>query len=363
MIHGGLTIDIKDQIIIKNCCVRSDKVLVNDTSNVWNHAGLIPLRERNKQNIFDSGCTNCRNLETAGLVSFRQGSNQGLGIFGRTDLSGPVRLDLQFSIDCNLACRTCGPHSSTFWRKHLKKHNQWSAPIVERKNKDLLLEILSNIDLTNLRQVVFCGGETLMGAEYWQVSQWLIDRVPNAKQNLTICFQTNGTQSIDPKYYDIIDRTHLVKLQVSLDGTGSKFDYLRWPANWSEVTENLFDLRENVPSNVMFLVEQTISVFNILDIKDVEDWVSREFSTNLEGDAVDCTRHFAIGIFGLENASRELINESVARGFLDLATADWDEDVDGIKNMLAEIKKFDIHRAQSLESTFPEMVECYKRFW
>jgi sulfatase maturation enzyme AslB (radical SAM superfamily) len=181
----------------------------------------------------------------------------------KKDLTGPQRLDLTFDVSCNLACRTCGPESSTFWQKHLKDNNLPFATTSPISKATEMIAILKTLDLTNLEMIVFCGGETLMGDGYWQVADAIADMVPHAKEKLTISFQTNGTQSIKEKYFNIIEKFHLMKLHISLDGVGDRFNYLRWPATWEQVTDNIFNLRENLPVNVMFLIEETISIFNL----------------------------------------------------------------------------------------------------
>jgi hypothetical protein len=87
----------------------------------------------------------------------------------------------------------------------------------------------------------------------------------------------------------------------------SKFEYLRWPASWSQVTDNILNIRETVPSNVMFLVEETISIFNLAYITELDTWVKQNFTTNREGDPVNHTRHMATGIFRLDNCSNEYV--------------------------------------------------------
>lgn len=363
MIHGGLNIDIKERPFIQHCCLRREKIFIEPDEPLWNNKLLAPLREKNLRGEWDQGCLNCKKLEQLGSVSFRQGMNHGLEIYGQTNLSGPARIDIMFDISCNLACRTCNPGASTFWQKHLKDHNRWTEPIFTTRQKDEVIELLSKLNLENLRQVVFCGGETLMGNEYWGVARWLSKNVPNAKEQLTICFQTNGTQSISSKNFDVIEKIQLLKLHVSIDGVGPQFEYMRWPASWTQVQENLFELRETLPSNAMFLVEQTISIFNVLDIDCVDQWVKTHFSANREGDAVDCTRHLAQGIFNLNNSTKELVEKMQANDTKHLISPGWIERPGNVQEMVQEIKRFDGYRNQSFKEVFPETASAFSRYW
>ena len=359
MIHGGLTIDLKtsskDKIKIGNCCLR--ETIEVESNDIWNNSGLIPIRELNNKNIWADGC-GCQNIEAAGQESFRTGT---LKMFGKEkNLVGPQRLDLMFDIGCNLACRTCGPSASTFWQKHLRENNLESNFLIKPESKvDEMISILKTLDLSRLQLVVFCGGETLLGNGYWRVAETIASLAD--PQKITLSFQTNGTQSIDKKYYKLIEKFHLIKLNISLDGTEKQFEYLRWPASWNQVTDNIFDLNEKMPVNTMFLIEETISIFNCYYHDRVNSWAKDNFSTNRLGDIVDHTKHLAHGVFSIENLTNEYA-EALPREIAKLISPGWKENSTNIISMLHQIRKFDSIRKQDWESIFPEVAQFYKKF-
>jgi sulfatase maturation enzyme AslB (radical SAM superfamily) len=362
IIHGALTLNFKSEnLTVQSCCLRNDLKDVT-IDNIWNENNFKSLRDLNLTGVWDPGCSNCQSLEKVNLDSFRTGMNHGLNMQSEINLSGPARIDLMFDISCNLACRTCRPTSSTMWQKHLKKNNKWPGEIYTPKNKDQVIEALQTLDLSNLRMLVFCGGETLLGQEYWAVANWLADNVPDAKKNLTICFQTNGTQPILKKNYAIIEKFKLVKLHISLDGTNKRFEYLRWPAQWTQVTENILDMRDNLPGNVMFLVEETISIFNLFYISELELWIKNNFATNRYGDITSHTRHLAKGIFSLNQLTTEYVNTVKAGQYKDLIPSSWKEDPVAIKSMLDTIHLEDSRRNESFAEIFPEVAGFYSKF-
>ena len=108
---------------------------------------------------------------------------EGLG--SEKNVTGPQRIDLLFDRSCNLACRTCNPGASTFWEKHLRDNN---LPVVKFQPTDNLAtikEVLKNLDLSNLKQVQFCGGETLLGNTYWQAAEMIAELVLARKLETT----------------------------------------------------------------------------------------------------------------------------------------------------------------------------------
>ena len=360
IIHSGLELNFKGKNATANsCCLRKDKFPIDTTTNFWNDQQFAPLRNINKQNVWAPGCENCQSLESVGQESFRTGMNNGL-VGSRLDVVGPKRIDLMFDISCNLACRTCGPHSSSYWQKHLNDHNEWNRPVATLQQHDDVVSALEKLDLSDLQMLVFCGGETLLGQSYWNVASWLANNV-NSKQ-LTLCFQTNGTQPIHPKNYELISKFHLVKLHVSLDGIGNRFEYLRWPASWNQVVDNLMSIQDTAPSNLMFHVEETVSIFNLYYLQELEHWAANNFSANREGDVTNHGKHLASGTFNLSYCTQEYVDAMQGQSYKNLIPKNWKESPLDITRMMGTIKKFDSFRKQSFEQTFPEVSQFYARY-
>jgi sulfatase maturation enzyme AslB (radical SAM superfamily) len=362
MIHGGLSINLSshpEKITINHCCIRDDHIIVNDESNLWGNENLSPLRKTNLLGKWDSSCWACQKPESAGLSSFRTGMLDKFGV--KENLSGPQRLDLMFDISCNLACRTCGPGLSTYWQKHLKENkiDFISSPTASRA--DEIIKILEKLDLSNLGMVVISGGETLLGKNYWQVVNTIADMVPNAKERLTLSFQTNGTQTIEEKYYSTIEKFHLVKLHFSIDGIDDRFEYLRWPAKWNQVVDNMLALREKLPVNVMFLIEETISIFNLYYQDELTKWVKSNYANNRIGDITNHQRHLAFGIYGLDSLSQKYI-DTLSTNQVKLLNPSWSEQPAKIRTMIEEIRKFDAIRGQDWSKIFPEVAEFYSDY-
>ena len=361
VIHSGLSIYLTHptEVTINHCCLRRD-FIKTEVNNIWNNPQLLPLRKLNDSEQWDRNCWTCQGNEESGLESFRTGALQKFGI--KKNLTGPRRLHLQFDIGCNLACRTCGTHSSTYWQTHLTTHNIPFTPVHPASRADDMIEILKTLDLSNLEMVVFSGGETLLGQGYWKVADAIANLVPNSQEQVTLCFQTNGTQSISERNFKIIEKFQLVKLHISLDGTGKRFEYLRWPASWNQVADNIQNLKQTLPVNVMFLIEETMSVFNLYYHHELEDWAKQNFSVNRLGDVINHTQHVAGGIFSLECLSTEYVDALLNNNLSNLVNSKHQEDPLKIQIMLDEITRFDQTRNQRWQEVFPEVAEFYKRF-
>ena len=366
MIHGGLNIDLKGQqgeLTFNQCCLSTTQVTMPwDVKNLWQNEKLNRNRELNDQNIWLDDCWQCERVESAGIKSFRESMIEGLG--REKNLPGPQRIDFLFDRSCNLACRTCNANCSTFWEKHLRDNK---LPVVNFKPTDNLAtikKVLTNMDLTNLKQVQFCGGETLLGNIYWETAQIIADLVPNAKDNLLLGFQTNGTQPVPAKYYDLILKFKLVKFMISLDGTHDRFEYLRWPAKWNQVVDNIFTLREKIPGNVMFYIQECTSNLNMFYFGEVRDWIAKHFNTNREGDQTDYSTQLAVHSYLDVNVITTEYFDSIKNTKMSqFLRPGWKEDPQKIQQFISETEKLDQIRGQDWKKTFPEVANFYSRYF
>lgn len=359
IIHSGLVIDLKwgNEAYVTNCCLRPDRVLAQ--GDIWQSVKLVRDRVKNSAGQWDTSCWPCQGNEQAGLTSFRTGSLMGYGV--ETDLPGPKRLDLMFDISCNLACRTCGPHSSSLWQKHLKSNNIAFKSINDTAKTDEMIAILKTLDLSRLETVVFCGGETLLGQGYWSVAELLLELVPNAKQQLTVCFQTNGTQTISSRNLETVSKFKAVKLNVSIDGVGERFEYLRWPASWNQVTDNLAQLLDSCPDNVEFLIEETVSIFNLYYTHELRKWAAGNFSITKAQYPIHVSSHPANKIFSVAHVTQEYV-DALTDEYKLLLPRDWQENPAKIQEMISTINQFDKIRQQDWQQTFPEVANFYRRY-
>jgi sulfatase maturation enzyme AslB (radical SAM superfamily) len=362
MIHGGLNIDLKSHanLTFNQCCLSFN--FLNESTVDWNHDQLQKIREQNNSNIWHPGCWECEQLEKVGIKSFRHSMIDKFGV--KKNLSGPLRIDLLFDRGCNLACRTCGPDSSTFWNKHLKDNNlKYLTYANDSNNLESIQQALESLDLSNLEMVQFCGGETLMGNNYWQVAKKLTELIPDSKNKIELGFQTNGTQPVDERYYEIIEKFKLVKFIVSIDGINDRFEYLRWPASWNQVVDNILNLKEKLPSNVMFFVQECTSCLNMFYFGEVSSWVEQNFNANREGDKTDHTTQLAGHKYlDVNNITQEYVDALKGTKIINAIKSDWHEEPDRIKLFIKETQKFDLIRGQDWTKTFPEVASFYSRY-
>jgi len=367
MIHGGLNINLKSQnntLRFNQCCLSTTELqMPQQIEQLWQSEKLQSIRQINDSNVWLEGCWECQRVEDAGIKSFRQSMIEGLGT--KKNLSGPQRIDLLFDRSCNLACRTCGPYSSTLWEKHLRDNNlAINMSYDATDNVATIKKVLTTLDLSNLKQIQFCGGETLLGNTYWNTAQLIAELIPDAKDKILLGFQTNGTQPIEEKYYHIIEKFNLVKFMISIDGTHDRFEYLRWPAQWNQVVDNILAIREKAPGNVMFFVQECTSNLNLFYFNEVGNWIKNNFNSNRFGDKVDHSTQLAIHDYlDVNIITQEYYDAIKGTEMAQFISPAWQENPEKIQRFIAETEKFDRIRGEDWKKTFPEVANFYSRYF
>jgi hypothetical protein len=150
---------------------------------------------------------------------------------------------------------------------------------------------------------------------------------------------------------------------ISIDGTHDRFDYLRWPADWNQVVDNILSLREKLPSNVMFCVQECTSNLNLFYFGEVEKWIRTHFDTNREGDRVDHATQLAWHSYlNVNTITQEYVDAIKDTTMFQFISSNWQENPVKIKEFIRETEKFDQIRGEDWKKTFPEVANFYSRY-
>ena len=109
--------------------------------------------------------------------------------------------------------------------------------------------IKSRIDFKELKMLSLLGGEPLYEKKNFELLSHLLD-IGNDQVFLSMI--TNGSVLLTDRQKRILSRFKNLNFSVSIDGTESVFDYLRFPLRWTDLMKNLIFFQEisnNVSSN------------------------------------------------------------------------------------------------------------------
>lgn len=273
-------------------CCRSHPVgFINKQSleEIWNNDSMRRIRRQVLNNERPPECEPCFNLEDQGVESLRLRHIGGKIPEARINLYPNVSLkevmpfeiptmELKLNNLCNLKCRMCHPMDSTSWndwnevKEFYKKEDNIMYAIVEKhdlEQKPFLDKFQDDPKwwnsleklLPHFRRVEFAGGEPLMDPQHYRILDMLApygDQIEiKYATNLSMLGKSNRTiWQYWPKFKS-------VAVNVSIDGIGSSYEYIRGNASWSKLIDNVKQIQ--TISNISRIVGAvTVQISNIL---------------------------------------------------------------------------------------------------
>jgi sulfatase maturation enzyme AslB (radical SAM superfamily) len=222
-------------------------------------------------------CQKCWNLEKNGIKSDRQVKNAALDFYWNRDIENikndaidgkldrVLILKLFTSYTCNATCISCGPRSSSSWAQLNHRSTLRNIPvfpnakIADSKYKFVDLDkVHAQVDFKELKMLSLIGGEPLYEKKNFDLLEHII-ALGNTEIFLSIV--TNGSVKLSTRQKQILSKFKNINFSVSIDGTESVFEYLRYPLKWKDLKDNLnffWEISGNVSSNY------TLSNLNIL---------------------------------------------------------------------------------------------------
>ena len=229
------------------------------------------------------GCRKCYELESSGIKSMRQRDNQEqqetVGKVGTKEHQDVIySFDFRAGNICNLGCVMCNPSTSSKLDSLFTEHGAKSfspkfqtlndlGPIYDfkgwSKNDELIEPLLEDIE--QVTRLWLMGGEPLLNKSSFR----LLDRLKDKGKDLELEISTNVTIMND----EILEKLKRfnTRIKCSIDGTGSVLNYIRYPADGSEIEANLIKIIE---SDIPFDVVYTVNVLNIFEIENFVYWLN-----------------------------------------------------------------------------------------
>lgn len=220
-------------------------------------------------------CVVCYTREENGYKSRRESSNERFHRFTiddareKTDATGyttqkPRFLDLRFGNLCNLKCVMCHSSSSNMWYEdHIKLYGEddgWVQDNLDFNGKkwvdrgqmdwwksDSFWEQMEDLK-QDLRYLQMVGGEPLLIERHYEFLQQLVDT--GDSKNIRLEYDTNLT-NLQPRVVELWKNFKRVNVRCSIDDYGERMKYIRYPANYEKVVENLTRVVNEVPNHVI----------------------------------------------------------------------------------------------------------------
>jgi MoaA/NifB/PqqE/SkfB family radical SAM enzyme len=280
---------------IQACC-RSHPVGFIDKASledIWNNDTMKRIRRQVTSGERPPECDQCFSLEDQGVESLRQRHIGGKIPEARAnlypnaldslkaDFSMPFEIptiELKLNNLCNLKCRMCHPMDSTAWndwsevKEFYKKEGNIMYAIVEEHD----LERKPHLDkfqdspewwasleklLPHFRRVEFAGGEPLMDPQHYRI----LDMLALYGNQIEIKYATNLSMlgKSNRTVWEYWPKFKSVAVNVSIDGLGRSYEYIRGNASWSELVNNIKQI-QTIPNISRIVGAVTVQVSNVL---------------------------------------------------------------------------------------------------
>jgi molybdenum cofactor biosynthesis enzyme MoaA len=261
---------------IKACCRSLPVGYIQDNTleEIWNNDTMRRIRSQVLSNERPPECEPCFMLEDQGVESLRQRHIKGeipearINLYPRAldnlhpEMSLPFEfptMEIKLNNLCNLKCRMCHPMDSTSW-------NDWDQVVsFYKKENNFLVEKIDSLNLVNkpylgpfddsdnwwksfekllphFKRVEFAGGEPLMDPQHFKILEML---KPYGKDiqlkyatNLTMLGKGNRT------VHEYWPHFKSIAVNVSIDGYGPSYEYIRGNASWIELIHNIEEIQK-----------------------------------------------------------------------------------------------------------------------
>jgi hypothetical protein len=276
------------------------------------------LRDQMRAGQDPQGCQKCVRIECAGGKSRRQ-----LAPYRLENIWGQINWELD-GVDnlgylgghlgnlCNLKCRICSPDfSSTVAAEELAQvpkdqvklhpayiisnNTSWAV-----KNTDLWTALKARPQIKNFE---FLGGEPFMLKQNLDFMQYLLDN--NLSQECIFDFTSNGT--VYPEIFDRADQFKRLVVTLSIDNTGSRFEYERSGAKWHVLQDNVQRFMQAKVGNSAFKIGVGIAVNiqNVFYLPELIEWIQQQGFDHYYYNVVNNPEYLSIA--HMTQSARELV--------------------------------------------------------
>lgn len=311
-----------------------------------------------KNQIWPAGCQRCQIEEQNNIESKRQlDYTRWQRHYENYDLVSDqfITASVAFGNTCNLKCITCGPSSSSLWHQ---EHKQIYGKDV-RPVKFFKQNFVQNF-VTHAPGIVHLdipGGEPFLSGVVEQ-KQLLKHYIQSGQAaHTTLHYTTNATVMPDQEWWDLWQHFEEVEIQLSIDGIGTRSEYIRYPSDWQNVSKNVAEYVTQ-QHQVRLSVSHTVSAYNIYYLDEFFSWCHNQGLPRPWLGRVHKPAHMRPTIW--HSAAREfIVAHLLTSQHQDVIT--WanfvkhTDDSDLFDIFKQRCQEHDLYRKLNFKNTFPEL--------
>ena len=361
------SIDIRPNGTIAPCCkyreTPEEKLNITQVSidDYTNSTFLKKIKDTMLQNKWPEGCFRCKQEEASGIKSKRilDYERWPVEFDTYTEDKGYIIAAIAFGNTCNLKCITCHSGASSLWRKeYFDIYGIDNAPV------DKLSSDASEIydAMPNIIHLDIPGGEPFLSEIKKQ--KRLLQRYIDSGQSkdITLHYTTNGQIFPGQEWWNLWQNFKEIDMQLSIDGVGKRYEYIRFPAKEGTIEKNiqLYIEKEKTNNNLRLSVSHTVSSYSIYYLTEFFDWCEQVGLPRPWCGVVNTPKHMRPQVFpqAIKNKIIKHLNSSRHQDVHTWATYLTNNDSSGHYEKFLQITDaHDRYRKLSFANTFPEVKE------
>lgn len=256
-------------IQIAPCSLSAKSSILSEKINFESNTHLTEIRDITKLNQFAPQCQTCWVVENNGGESKRQTEIDAFKLLSTADTK-LMHIDYNTLPICNAKCIICSSKYSSLWIQDDIKLGHQKNTVIPKL--DIKSNQLKGLDLSHLRSIYFNGGEPLLTNDHIN----LLSNLENL-EDISISYNTNGSCYPTDDVIKMWNRSKEVTLFFSIDGINDKFEYIRNPLIWEQVSNNIKLIHQLLP-NVVIGISYTLGIHNVFGLQETINW----FTNNLD---------------------------------------------------------------------------------
>lgn len=361
-------VDIDPQGVIAPCCkfqithYQQRFNIQQHTLTQYANSDLVAeIKNEFKQGTWPQGCERCKIEEQNSIKSKRNlDFERWQHYYNNVELeqSNFITASVSFGNTCNLKCITCSSNASSRWQQESRTIYNINFPHVKFYKENFVQDFIEQAP--NAVHLDITGGEPLLSGVEEQKNLLRHYINTDQAQHMSLHYTTNVTVYPDQSWWDLWKNFKEVDIQLSIDGLGARYEYLRFPANWSDVENNTqkYIEQSSLLNNIRLSVSHTVSAYNIFYLDEFFTWCYNVGLPRPWLGRVHIPNHMAPEVWNAE-ARKAIVQKLESSQHSDVV--DWamlinnaDQSVlfDTFKKYL---QQHDTYRNTNFASTFPEL--------
>jgi len=274
-------IDISPQGNIMPCCKYvSDwdseqfNIQTQSLDQYRGSAFLTQIKQQFTQDQWPAGCVRCQTEEQNNIKSKRQLDwDRWQEHYAQYQIGNDhwLTASIAFGNTCNLKCITCGSYSSSRWHDEYRDIYNQDFRHVKFYRNDFVDSFISQTP--GIIHLDIPGGEPFLSGvrEQKKLLKHYVDSAQAA--DISLHYTTNATVFPDKEWWDLWKHFREIDMQLSLDGIGKRYEYIRYPAVWTDTESTVQKyIKQKQIANLRLSVSHTVSAYNIFYLDEFFTW-------------------------------------------------------------------------------------------